>query len=988
MNILRLLTRIASTKRLVLTLTATAAALLSLSGMAAAVTPVVVPAGGDFEQTPLVYSTTTSCGLLCSVAVSRQAEGSNHYLHSEYTSLLGLIGTNTGTARITSPQFTWTKATPSAVTLAFDRRNAIGELLGIDSGTSFTVSLADDTTASATTIDSEELTTSEATFTPISLTVPATDIADGHTYHLVLTETFHTLVGAARTASVDLDNVGLAITPAAAAPSIGTTSLGAPTEHGVAGTATVDPHGEATTYGLQYGTTIAYGAETSLQNIPVGQEGLQQVGSSIAGLLPGTTYHARFVVSSPGGTTFGPDMAFTTAASSPPSLGAASVGGITATGAIVDATVNPGLNATTVEVQYGLTNAYGQTTTTQILPGGSGPASVQIPVSGLSASTTYHARLVATNADGSQASTDLSFTTTAGGATGVPAIGPTSASGIGERAASLVTSADPHGEAATYAVEYGLGTGYGLTTAAQPIAIGSSGAQALSVPISGLAPGTTYHARYVVSSGAGTSHGLDATFTTAPTAPPAVGAAAVNTITSTGAKVETTVDPKQNVTAVEVEYGPTTAYGQTTAGQGIGAGAGATALQIPLGTLSANTTYHARVVATNADGMTESQDLTFTTPLGGTEGASGGSEPPSVTSTSVDGQGEHEATVHAVINPHGQEASYEVQYGTSTGYGSASSAQLLPLGTSGGSAVSIAVAGLQPGTTYHARFRVVTSAGTTTGSDIAFATLVVGTGTNTNNATTGGGGGSSSSGGGSTQGASTAGAGGTGVPTCLRVQAKRRGPAARLLSVPTLQQITAARPLRVTLAKAAGKRTRLRYSIGGAAYVSTSSRLVKVKPSQLGNRSSTAVRFVLRAAHRRTRSLRLVLSATPCGVVLNVKRVGSQLQVSVSRLTRSHGVVLSLPRTLGSPSRLMLLTTTKNHAYRLRSGRSGIRLAPKAAQPTVRRSSGVLSVTRLSEQVTGFTVTFPAGKTVAGSAIKARVTSAGGSVQALTASVR
>jgi hypothetical protein len=984
MNKLRLLTCISSTRRVALTAIATAIALLSLTAMAAAVTPVVVPAGGDFEQMPLTYSTSTSCGLLCSVAVLRQAEGSNHYLHSEYESLLGLIGTNTGTATITSPQFTWTKATPSAVTLAFDRRSAIGELLGINGGTSFTVSLADDTAASTTTIDSEELTSSEPAFTPISLTVPATDIADGHTYHLVVTETFHTFLGLAKTGSVDLDNVGLAITPAAAAPSIGTTSLGAPSEHGVSGTATIDPHGEATTYGLQYGTTVAYGSETSLQNIPVGQEGLQQVGSSISGLLPGTTYHARFVVSSPGGTTFGPDMAFTTAASSPPSVGAASVGAITSTGAIVDATVNPGLNATTVEVQYGLTNAYGQTTATQIVPAGSGPTSVQLPVSGLVASTTYHARLVATNADGSQASTDLSFTTTATSGTGVPAIGPTSASGIGERAASLVTSADLHGEAATYEVEYGLGTGYGSTSAALPIAIGSSGAQALSVPVSGLAPGTTYHARYVVSTTAGTSHGLDVTFTTAPTAPPSVGAATVNTITSAGAKVETTVDPKQNVTSVEVKYGPTTAYGQTTAGQGIGAGAGATVLQIPLGTLSANTTYHARVVATNADGTTESQDLTFTTPSGGTEGASGGTEPPSVTSTSVDAQGEHEATAHAVIDPHGQEASYEVQYGTSTGYGSASSAQLLPLGTSGGQAVSIAVAGLQPGTTYHARFRVVTSAGTTTGSDIAFATLAAGAGTG--NVTTAGGG--SSSGGSSTQGASTAGAGATSVPTCLRVQAKRRGPAARLLSVPTLQQITAAQPLRVTLAKAAGKKTRLRYSIGGAPYVSTSSRLVKVKPSQLGSKPSTAVRFVLSAAHRRTRSLRLVLSSTPCGVVLNVKRVGSQLQVSVSRLTRSHGIVLSLPRGVGSPSKLTLLTTTKNHAYRLHGARGTIRLAPKAAQPRLRRGSGTLSVTRLSDQVTGLVVSFPAGKTVAGSAIKARVSSAGGSVQALTASVK
>jgi hypothetical protein len=352
----------------------------------------------------------------------------------------------------------------------------------------------------------------------------------------------------------------------------------------------------------------------------------------------------------------------------------------------------------------------------------------------------------------------------------------------------------------------------------------------------------------------------------------------------------------------------------------------------------------------------------------------------------VDGESEHGATLHALVDPHGQEASYEVQYGTSSSYGSASSTQILPLGASGGSPVSVAVVGLQPGTTYHARFRAITSAGTTSGGDVAFSTL----GSGSTTGTKGGEAGSSSS----ASNASSASPSSTGAtsaaglaPTCLRVQAKRRGPAARLLSVPTLEQISAAHPLRVTLAKAAGTKTKLRYSIGGAPYVSTTSRLVKVAPAQLKRTSSTAIRFVLSAAHRKTRSLRMVLSATPCGVVLEVRRVGSQLEVNVSRLTRSHGVVLSLPRAVGAPNRLTLVTTTKNRAFRLRSGVRGIVLAPKSSSPVLRRSQSGLSVTRLSAQVTGLIVRFPSRQAVTG-AIKARITSAGGSVQALTASVK
>jgi hypothetical protein len=986
MNVLRRFTVEARTKKLVLVAAVTAAAVLGAAPVASATTPVLVPAGGDFEQTPLLYSTQTTCGLLCSIATTRQGEGANHYLHTEYKSLLGLIGTNTGTATITSPQFTWTKPTPSAVTFAFERRSTLGELLGIDSGATFTVALADGTAATSTTLATEELGASQATFTPVSVTVPATDIADGHTYHLVLTESFHTLVGAITKATVDLDNAALAITPSTTTASIGSTSLGTPGEHSVSAFATVDPHGEATTYGLQYGTTVAYGSETALGNIPAGEEGLQQVTSGLSGLNPGTTYHARFAVKDAGGTVFGPDMVFTTAVSSPPSVGAASVGEITGTGAIVADTVNPGQNATSVVVKYGTTTAYGTTTTAQNLPAGAGATSVQIPVSGLTTSTTYHARVVATNADGTVESQDLSFATTAGGVIAGPAIGPTSATGIGERAASLATTADPHGEAATYFVEYGLGTGYGSTTPAQPIGIGTSGPQAESVAISGLAPSTTYHARYVVSTAAGTSHSLDVVFTTASIAPPSVGTAAVNAVTSTGANVSTTVNPAQSMTSVEVEYGPTTAYGQNSATQDLSAGAGSSSVQIPLASLTASTTYHARVIAKSVDGASESQDLTFTTGAGGTEGASSGTEPPSVSSTSVDGESEHGGTVHAFVNPHGQEASYEVQYGTSSSYGSASSTQTLPLGTNVATPVSVPVTGLQPGTTYHARVRVITSAGTTSGGDVAFATR----GSSSTAVTTGGegGGGSSTAGGGAATSSSTG--GGTSaaglVATCLRVQAKRRGPAARLLSVPTLEQISAAHPLRVTLAKAAGTRTKLRYSIGGAPYVSTTSRLVNVAPAQL-KQASTAIRFVVSAAHRKTRSLRLVVSSTPCGVVLKVRRVGSQLEVNVSRLTRSHGIVLTLPRSIGAPSRLTLVTTTRNRSFRLRSGVRGITLAPKSSSPVLRRSGSGLAVTRLSAQVTGLVVRFPSREAVTG-AITARVTSAGGAVQALTASVK
>ncbi|HXP29063.1 MAG TPA: hypothetical protein VN804_04855, partial [Solirubrobacteraceae bacterium] len=172
MNFLRRLTGKAQAKATVVATAALATAALILAPSALATTPIVVPAGGDFEQVPLAYSTQATCGLLCKIAVSRQAEGTNHYLHTEYETLLGLIGTDSGAATIASPQFTWTKSTPSAVTFAIERRSSLTDLIGLNSGVSFAVGLVDDSASTTTVLLNEELSSTQATFAPLSVSVP------------------------------------------------------------------------------------------------------------------------------------------------------------------------------------------------------------------------------------------------------------------------------------------------------------------------------------------------------------------------------------------------------------------------------------------------------------------------------------------------------------------------------------------------------------------------------------------------------------------------------------------------------------------------------------------------------------------------------------------------------------------------------------------------------------------------------------------------
>ncbi len=76
---------------------------------------------------------------------------------------------------------------------------------------------------------------------------------------------------------------------------------------------TIDPHGWDTTYLFEYGTSTAYGQSWPTVPVDMGAlEGPQPVVVGVSNLQPGTTYHYRLVATNGGGTTYGPDMTFTT----------------------------------------------------------------------------------------------------------------------------------------------------------------------------------------------------------------------------------------------------------------------------------------------------------------------------------------------------------------------------------------------------------------------------------------------------------------------------------------------------------------------------------------------------------------------------------------------------------------------------------------------------------------------------------------------------
>ncbi len=96
----------------------------------------------------------------------------------------------------------------------------------------------------------------------------------------------------------------------------------------------------------------------------------------------------------------------------PPTVTTGTASAIGATNATLNGTVNPNGQQTTAHFDYGLTTGYGATAGTGTFTGTTAQAA-SANLTGLAASTTYHFRLSATNASGTNNGLDQTFTTAA-----------------------------------------------------------------------------------------------------------------------------------------------------------------------------------------------------------------------------------------------------------------------------------------------------------------------------------------------------------------------------------------------------------------------------------------------------------------------------------------------------------------------------------------------------------------------------------------------
>ena len=130
--------------------------------------------------------------------------------------------------------------------------------------------------------------------------------------------------------------------------------------------------------------------------------------------------------------------------------------------------------------------------------------------------------------------------------------------------------------------------------------------------MSGLSPGTYYYRLDVELNGNTYSGTIESFAMLAPAPTVTIGSATL--LTSSRATASGAVTPNGTETSYVLEFGTSTAYGQSSAALIAGAGSAPVPASATLTGLRTRTRYHYRVVATNAGGTTVSGDRTFTTP--------------------------------------------------------------------------------------------------------------------------------------------------------------------------------------------------------------------------------------------------------------------------------------------------------------------------------------------------------------------------------------
>jgi hypothetical protein len=392
--------------------------------------------------------------------------------------------------------------------------------------------------------------------------------------------------------------------------------------------------------------------------------------------------------------------------------GAASA--ITQESATLSASVDPnGHEVSECKLEYGTSAADEASAPCSPAPGaGTSPVAVSAPASGLSAGTTYHFRVSATNSGGTSKGSEQTFQTQPK----PPTVTTGEATSLSSSSATLNAKVDPNGgKVSKCTFEYGTGSVGERSVQCSTLPGAGTSPVAVSAPITGLSANATYRFRISATNDTGTSEGSEQTFQTLSS--PTVLTGAASAVKQTTATLEATVNPNgEEITSCEFEYGTTVAGEKNVPCSSLPvAGASPVTVSATATGLSPHTSYYFRISATNAGGTGEGSEQNFETPP----------EPPSVTSGAPTSITQSEAVLNATVNPEGvQVDSCRFEYGTTTSYGSTAPCSPQPGAGSSPQSVSAALTDLIAGAVYHFRIVATNAGGEGAGPDQTLTTLL------------------------------------------------------------------------------------------------------------------------------------------------------------------------------------------------------------------------------------------------------------------------